>query len=578
MLHMNIKPQKTLAPLFAAVLCLSSSTAWALLQNDLRGIELNSTPAETRITMKTEGKIPYHVVSQSAEKIVIDFSSIDPTQTVQTDFAAAENIEQVVLKPIGADKLRMVIRGDRMGVPTINSSNAMSAGMKKPEVLFEQESMGSSTVSPASHISVPDDHGNPTSAPRKPQNASADQKLLTGEPTDTAMDSEESAASDGFLNPESDTFLQNQTADPDSGNGPKESGSMDRQPLVDNDSLNETTEIADAEGSWQDSLTGALSGFIAILKDVLSQMDKGFLFGLCAFSGMILLLALLIRKKLSRPNSPFLDEDGYLIEPEQMEEQGPGFLSRIFGGGSNRREQQSARGNHRQHPSRGGERPVGLRGLNQQPAQIPQQDVPSRNLLNRNQAMNQYAQNAQAPMPQAPRYRDSQEIDRELQRSVQMRQTISQTHTKRPFANASANAKSAMSRPQPQPKVQPQTRTPQPQPQPRAQQPLPPARPQTAAAPRAPQPFNQPAPQNRSAFGQTQGKAAPASRPLPQPPIRPQQPNPLAARPTHREPALPENNNEVLDFLRSVADLMEKDGHSELANGVKKGMIPRKRF
>jgi len=55
-----------------------------------------------------------------------------------------------------------------------------------------------------------------------------------------------------------------------------------------------------------------------------------------------------------------------------------------------------------------------------------------------------------------------------------------------------------------------------------------------------------------------------------QPPNRGGQPSGVGNQ--AEKQGLPSNNTEVLDFLRSVADLMEKDGQTDLAQGIKNSM------
>ena len=85
----------------------------------LKGILLDSSAIETRIVLQSTDAIPYKVVSKSADSIVLDLTVNGASDSVQTDFAQAKNIEQVILKPVNSQQLRVIIRGEHLADPIV---------------------------------------------------------------------------------------------------------------------------------------------------------------------------------------------------------------------------------------------------------------------------------------------------------------------------------------------------------------------------------------------------------------------------------------------------------------------------
>jgi hypothetical protein len=492
---------------------------WAL-SNALKGITLNSSPIETNITFKSQTAIPYHIVSQSSDKIVVDFSSVDPTQTIPTDFAAADNIEQVILKPLGSDKLRMVIRGQQLGAPIVTAAIPRFApavatpiavsksvvSVSKPNRLVLEQSTVEAPKKP-SQVVAPGEGGYVMTA-----FAATPEQTAAPSSQTVPAESEETQISDPSL-----PLVNNEEADLDAsalGTGPTEAFAPDRKAIVSPDKGQGQQESnGQSANVWQDDLLSGLSGLPGLIK----ALGEGGGLRLFLFCGLIGFMFLFIRGKIraSQRDLFALDDEG---------ENQPGILDQIFGGfssGKPARQRSNRRGSSALSSSRTAslpaDRPVGLKGLS---AGAP--PVVNNSLVNRNQALNQYAQNA-VPSLQRPMHRDRTEIDRELQRSIHMRQAVSKTQTRKPY-------QAPVSRP---------------------------------AAPSKSQ----------------QSISAPAAQRPPQQPISQKRPVPNAKSVMSRqETGLPANNTEVLDFLRNVAELMEKDGKADLAQGVKSGIQQSRQF
>jgi len=429
---------------------------WA--QEGLKGIELSGSGVETRVILKTDVSIPYHIVTQSASKIVIDLSVTDPSQGVETDFTGADNIDQLVLKPIDQDKLRLVIRGEGLGSPVVSAVKPGSGKETNPQkVVYEGDS---TKTAPAGYamtaISTP---------------ADANQVLVAQQVP--AVNKTEPTASP------SDALMPHEGLDPDaSGSIATENKPQpDRGSIIAPSQVEETSPSDQESPTWQDQWSEGLEKCLGIFKN---HFSMGLILKMSALAGVFLVsAAILLRRIFGEDETPTSPKTG-------------GFLAFWQGGGKTYGRRRSIRKNSFDNPSAADqkmyhptERPVGLKGLSHVPNDIPYENPAP--VVNPRQALRQYSINADSPAPQPPQ-RESQEIDRELKRSLNMRQAIHQTQSKKPAAPV----------------------------------------------------------QNKRSLSKKQ-----------------------------MEPGLPANNTQVLDFLRSVADLMEKDGNPQGANNIKRGMNQR---
>ncbi len=502
-------------------------SAWA---SGLQGIQLNTTPLETKVTLNAESQISYQVISQNRDKIVIDLNSVDPTQSIPTDFMDADNIDQVILKPIGTHKLQMIIRGEKLGPPAIISNNATAIQKPNSTLVFSNESK-TPTTSPA-HIKVPGDKDNtlpvgattqkttasanpiqvaqaknatdnttPTSknntSVNPPSSTTSNTNNSSQSSTPTQNNTNASAQTTAIVNPDAGTNQTTQTATVSAPIPPEE----DRKAFVDlNTSGSSTTVVANNNSDTGNPFMDNLSAGLGVVNSLFQHVNKSLMFSIFGITGLLLMLGFYIRMRLSGEEENFF---------ENQQTASPGFLTNLFQSKKTRRSaRRRSKGvfttptlsnpkNRANHPS---ERPVGLSGLYEQPLANDNvsREIPPRKTLNQNQALRQYTQNAAPPLYE-PTKRDRTELDMELKRSLQMREALYQSN-------------------QPRKPVSPSVKP------------------------------------NATAMSQR-----PASSGVKQPQKK-------------QEVGLPNNNDEVLEFLRSVADLMEKNGKPDLAQGVKRGM------
>lgn len=463
----------------------------------LRGIQLDANALETRVVLRADKEIPHHIVSQSPDKIVIDLSTVDPNQSIPTDFSSAENIEQVIMKPIGADTLRLIIRGDHLGAAIIGMTRNVAANPVAHRVVYEGETAGPAMVAKPAQVAGAKPDGFAMTATAADASAPAVKADTAKAPEVDPLSGPTGANAGDAVSPDEAAIanrplMANEDTDPDALPNSLGSGNTqphDRGALVDTRHQTNTTQVEE-EAGWIDNVSSDLNNIPGWFHKNLPGVDVGLVLRLIGLTALLIGLGVFLRHKLNGP-------DGMLS------------LNGRPSPGRGRGKSRSRRGLLPSTPSAGqpgakqrqaapsAERPVGLSRLNNAPAaHQPTQPVISPKL-----ALDQYARQASPPAAQQGA-RFGTEIDRELQRSLQIRNAVHQTQRK------------------PGQPTKPLTKT-------------------------AVQP----------------GKSLP--------------PNGTAAKKPVVKPGLPNNNNDVLDFLRDVADLMEKDGKHNLADGIKKGISKR---
>jgi hypothetical protein len=99
--------------------------AWAAR---LGRLELISSEQATELMMTTGTILPYHVEHASPDKVVLIFDQVDtPDSTVLTDFSRATNVSHVVFQPVSSRQLRVIIRGKNMAPVSVGFKEAPKA-------------------------------------------------------------------------------------------------------------------------------------------------------------------------------------------------------------------------------------------------------------------------------------------------------------------------------------------------------------------------------------------------------------------------------------------------------------------
>jgi hypothetical protein len=105
-----------LAPLFSAA-------SWADNYN-LQSVDFATVGDKTNIILHTGSIVPVDKVLVSDNKLILDIDQVNTDDTVHTNFAGASNISHVIMQPLNEHKIRMIIRGEGLGVPSVAFYNA----------------------------------------------------------------------------------------------------------------------------------------------------------------------------------------------------------------------------------------------------------------------------------------------------------------------------------------------------------------------------------------------------------------------------------------------------------------------
>lgn len=117
--------QQTVSPRWKAwavsvALSVPMLTAAAWAQNfPLSNIDFLTHDGKTAIILHTGSIVPVNHVHADANKLILDISQVDAAPTVHTNFSGAHNISHVIMQPMGKNSVRMIVRGERLGVPSI---------------------------------------------------------------------------------------------------------------------------------------------------------------------------------------------------------------------------------------------------------------------------------------------------------------------------------------------------------------------------------------------------------------------------------------------------------------------------
>ncbi len=100
-----------LMPAFAA-------PVWAENFN-LESVDFANTDDGMRIILHTGSIVPVQKVLISDKKVILDIDQVNAGETVRTNFAGASNVSHVIMQPLNDHKIRMVIRGEDLSSPSV---------------------------------------------------------------------------------------------------------------------------------------------------------------------------------------------------------------------------------------------------------------------------------------------------------------------------------------------------------------------------------------------------------------------------------------------------------------------------
>jgi hypothetical protein len=118
---------------------LACSVVWAD-NYTLESVDFVSNGEKTNIVFHTGSIVPVQRVLVSNNKLILDIDQINADETVKTNFDKARNISHIIMQPLGEHKMRMIIRGENLGTPAIaffnptaNAVSATNPDYSKPE-------------------------------------------------------------------------------------------------------------------------------------------------------------------------------------------------------------------------------------------------------------------------------------------------------------------------------------------------------------------------------------------------------------------------------------------------------------
>jgi hypothetical protein len=94
------------------------SPVWAENFN-LESVDFTNNDAGMRIVLHTGSIVPVQKVLVSDNKLVLDIDQVNAGETVRTNFAGAGNVSHVIVQPLNEHKVRMIIRGESLSAPTV---------------------------------------------------------------------------------------------------------------------------------------------------------------------------------------------------------------------------------------------------------------------------------------------------------------------------------------------------------------------------------------------------------------------------------------------------------------------------
>lgn len=501
-----------------------AATSWA--ENyTLDSVDFASNGERINVIFHTGSIVPVQKVLVSNNKLILDIDQVTADDTVKTNFIQASNISHVIMQPLGDHKVRMIIRGENLGPPSVAFFNPTVGAYSLPNPSYNGPKLQENTATTLNEIQ---EQGTQTAALNSKQDQGMEQTAVDTQPMPDTLQASELPAETEM------PILDSIQPAPTSKTPTSEL--LSPLTLPNNNAANAGTKNPFFDfklpHSWETYIPYGLLGLLIL--------------GIAGFVGYRIL-------KLKQADAPMED---WIAEEEtpSANAKRSSFREMAAAYRNNKRQQDK----HAKKPH--ADEPIGLRGLKQHmndpvesvaPAPKPVAPQPvakpiSNNTSNNNktldnilaalqesqarkaapasvpnnvapkkQAVNQYLKNNSAPAQKNAKAKElnyQETLQRELKRAQDIQNQVQQQLKPNPL--------------QQKRNIQP------------------------GAKPVA-------APVNRAPAAK---KAAPVSRP---------------AAPNSKQGPLPDNP-EVLNFLRNVADLMEKDGKNDIAKSIHKNLNTQK--
>lgn len=133
-----------LTPWFTAV-------SWA--ENfDLESVDFTANGEQTSIILHTGSIVPVRKVMTTESKLILEIDQVNTQETVRTNFSGASNISHVIMQPINEHKIRMIIRGENLAPPSVAFFNPNTGSDTSEHSLFNSAQLHRQTQAALSQL------------------------------------------------------------------------------------------------------------------------------------------------------------------------------------------------------------------------------------------------------------------------------------------------------------------------------------------------------------------------------------------------------------------------------------------
>ncbi len=167
-----------------------AATSWADNFN-LESVDFTSSGDRTNIVLHTGSIVPVQKILSSDTKLILEIEQVNTDETVRTNFAGATNISHVIMQPINEHKVRMIIRGENLAPPSVAFFNPSNGEASSSNPNFEsQGSLFKTKPNPITQEKLPDPLPKAVANTESKLQAKATHEPIQALPTDSIADNE----------------------------------------------------------------------------------------------------------------------------------------------------------------------------------------------------------------------------------------------------------------------------------------------------------------------------------------------------------------------------------------------------
>jgi len=162
-------------------LCLATSTGFGLGLStiasaddtiNLDKLDLISEPGETVINLYTGTIVPYKAIYESDSKLVVEFDHVTAPKTIGTNLSQAANVSHIIFQPVNSHKIRMIIKGENLGHTAIHfKENPKNQSLIEALASQKRQTLSTTKALIETHINPKTVKPKPQTAPTAPKQA-----------------------------------------------------------------------------------------------------------------------------------------------------------------------------------------------------------------------------------------------------------------------------------------------------------------------------------------------------------------------------------------------------------------------